>query len=78
MMYSTTNTYAMKREILGFSDKLTAGSHRPARKFVAAMLYGLLASGSCLLTDIADQLHEKGQKINTARRLSRHLANGLC
>ena len=76
-MFSAANTYATKREILGFSDKLSAGSHRPDRKFVADMSYGLLASGSCLLTDIADQLHEKGRKINTVDRLSQHLADGL-
>ena len=76
-MYSTTNTYAMKRDIIGFSEKLSAGIYRPDCKFTADMLYGLLASGSCLLTDIADQLHEKGQKINIVDRLSRHLADGL-
>ena len=75
MMHSTTNTYAMKRDILCFSEKLSSGLHRPDRKFVADMLYGLLASGSCLLTDITDQLHEKGKKINTVDRLSWHLAD---
>ena len=52
-MYSTTNTYAMKRDIIGFSEKLSAGLYRPDCKFTADMLYGLLASGSYLLTDIA-------------------------
>ena len=38
------------------------------------MNYGILASGSCLLTDIVDQLHEPSRKINIVDRLSRHLA----
>lgn len=37
------------------------------------MNYGMLASGSCLLTDIADHLHEKAKKINIVDRLSKHL-----
>ncbi len=37
----------------------------------------MLASGSCLLTDVVDQLHESPQKINIADRLSRHLDKGI-
>ena len=77
MQYSTTNTYTMKRDILNFSSKLSSGLSIPSRRFCADMLYGLLAGGSCLLTDIADQLHEKTLKINTVDRISRHLAEGI-
>lgn len=34
------------------------------------------ASGSCLLTNVADQLHEPSKKINVVDRLSRHLEKG--
>lgn len=44
---------------------------------MADMNYGMLASGSCLLTDIVDQLHEPSRKINVVDRLSRHLAKGI-
>ena len=40
------------------------------------MVYGILASRSCLLTDISDQLHETAQKANTVKRLSNHLSEG--
>lgn len=40
------------------------------------MNYGILASQSCLLTEIVDQLHEPSQKINIVDRLSGHLAKG--
>ena len=40
------------------------------------MSYGILASRSCLLTDIVDQLHEPSRKIHIVDRLSRHLAKG--
>ena len=40
------------------------------------MTYGILASGSCLLTDIVDQLHEQTKKINSVERLTRHLNKG--
>lgn len=72
----TSNTYQMKREILSFSNKISRNLSKPERKFMADMNYGMLASGSCLLTDIADQLHETSRKINTVDRLSRHLAKG--
>ena len=36
---------------------------KPERKFTADMTYGMLAAGSCLLTDVVDQLHEDSQKI---------------
>ena len=47
------------------------------RKFTADMTYGMLAAGSCLLTDVVDQLHEDSQKINIVDRLSRHLDKGV-
>lgn len=76
MINSTTNTYQMKREILNFSNKISRSLSKPDRKFSADMTYGILASKSCLLTDIVDQLHEPSKKINSVDRLSRHLAMG--
>ena len=66
----------MKREILTFSNKFSKKLPKPERKFMADMNYGMLASNSCLLTDIVDQLHERSQKINSVDRLSRHLSKG--
>ena len=40
------------------------------------MTYGMLASGSCLLTDVVDQLHESTGKVNSVERLTRHLDKG--
>lgn len=73
----TSNTYTLKRDILNFSHKISHKLSKPNRKFTADMLYGMLASGSCLLTDIADRLHEPAKKINTVDRLSKHLAKGV-
>ena len=52
----TSNTYTLKREILSFSNKISRNLPKPDRKVIADINYGLLASGSCLLTDIVDQL----------------------
>ena len=76
MLNSTSITYQMKREILSFSNKIFKNLPKPERKFIADMNYGILASRSCLLTDIVDQLHEPSRKINIVDRLSRHLAKG--
>ena len=44
---------------------------------MADMTYGMLASGSCLLTDVVDQLHENTKKVNSVERLTRHLNKGI-
>lgn len=76
MAYFTSNTYQMKREILTFSNKISRHLSKPDRKFTADMTYGMLASGSCLLTDIVGQLHEDSKKVNSVERLTRHLNKG--
>ena len=69
-------TYTLKREILTFSNKISRHLSKPDIKFTADMTYGMLASGSCLLTDIVDQLHETSKKVNSVERLTRHLNKG--
>jgi len=76
MFNSTTNTYTLKRQILSFSNKISHKLPKPDRKFAADITYGMLASGSCLLTDVADHLLEDSKKINTVDRLSKHLSRG--
>ena len=77
MLNSTTNTYTLKREILTFSNKISKHLSKPDKKFSADMIYGMLASKSCMLTDIIEQLHENTKKINSVERLSRHLEKGI-
>lgn len=72
----TSNTYTLKRKILTFTNKISRNLPKPERKFTADITYGMLASGSCLLTDVCDQLHEPSKKINVVDRLSRHLEKG--
>lgn len=76
MAYFTSNTYQMKRKILTFSNKISKCLSKPEKKFTADITYGMLASGSCLLTDVVDQLHEPSKKINVVDRLSQHLVKG--
>jgi hypothetical protein len=70
MFNSTSNTYILKRKILNFTNNISKRLSKPEMKFTADMTYGMLASNSCLLTDVADQLHESTKKINTVDRLS--------
>src|SRR5699024_12373174 len=76
MTNSTSITYRLKRKILTFTNKISRRLSKPDRKFTADMVYGILASRSCLLTDISDQLHETAQKANTVKRLSNNLSEG--
>ena len=77
MVNSTSKTYTLKREILTFSNKISRKLTKPKKKFTADMVYGMLASESCLLTDIVDQLHENTKKVNSVERLTRHLNHGV-
>ena len=77
MIHFTSKTYQMKREILTFSTNFSRRLPKPEKKFMADINYGILASGSCLLTDVIHQLHEPSKKINGVDRLSRHLAKGI-
>ena len=70
MINSTSTTYSLKRKILTFTNKISCRLPKPDRKFISDMVYGILASQSCLLTDISDQLHEPARKVNTVKRLS--------
>lgn len=72
----TSNTYQMKQKILTFTNKFSKHLSKPEKKFTADITYGMLASGSCLLTDVVVQLHKPSKKINIVNRLSRHLAKG--
>ena len=77
MKHSTTKTYTVKRSIMGFGERIFRSLTRPEQKFAAEMTYGMLASGSCLLTRIVDELHEEAKKVNTVERLSIHLKEGI-
>lgn len=77
MLNCTSNTYQMKREILNFSKKISKKLSKPEQKFTADMTYGILASESCLLTDISDKLLENTRKKNTVERLTKHLNKGI-
>lgn len=69
----TTNTYEMKREIIIFSRKLSKGLNKVASKFLLDMEYGIAASGSCLISEIARSLQEKIKLKNTIERLCDNL-----
>ena len=77
MSYSTTDTYKMKREILNYSKKFSGRLSLPEAKFNADMLYGVVASQSCLLTQISQRLQEDIKKRYTVDRLSDHLSKGI-
>ena len=68
MVNFTSNTYQMKREILSFSNKISKNLPKPEKKFMADMNYGILASGSCLLTNsnhpvsIFSEIHSSEEK----------------
>lgn len=76
-MNYTTNTGVLKREIFKFTEKISAGITRPFHKFAADLCYGIMASKSCLISEVAQALQEDTRKINTIERLARHLSEEI-
>lgn len=72
--YYTTLNYNLKRGILKFSEKISKNLSRPNFKFVSQMIYGILSSQSCLLSDIGRKLNEKTSIKKIIDRLSRNLS----
>lgn len=70
--YTTLNSN-LKRGILNFSEKISKKFSRPDMKFICNMIYGILASKSCLLSEIGRNLNEKIPLQKTVTRLSRNL-----
>lgn len=70
--YITTNSN-LKRGICNYSKKICKGLNRPEMKFVCDMTYGMLASESSMLSEIARNLNENIPLIKTVNRLSRNL-----
>ena len=48
----------LKRGIVTFCAKLSDGLSKPVQRFIADMVYGLIASQSCHLVQIARSLNE--------------------
>jgi len=70
--YSTLGSN-MKRGIFMFCEKISDGFFKTEKKFIACMVYGLLAAQSCHLTKIARTLKESIALDKTVERLSRNL-----
>jgi hypothetical protein len=54
---------------------ISNGFSRPIQKFIADMVYGLIAGKSCFLTEIGRNLNEHISLDKTVERLSRNLMN---
>jgi len=68
-----TIIHKLKRGIINFCNKLSSSFNRPTQKFIADMIYGIIASKSCYLTEIARSLNEDIKLSKTVDRLSRNL-----
>jgi len=73
MVNYNTLGHNLKRGILNFCGKLSDGLKKPAQKFIADMTYGIIASKSSYLTEMARKLNEKIALDKTVDRLSRNL-----
>ena len=70
--YSTLG-HNLKRGIVNFCNKISKGFGRPTQKFIADMIYGMIAGKSCYLSEIARNLNEAIKLDKTVERLSRNL-----
>ena len=65
----------LKRGILRFTAKISVGLSKPMQKFVAEMIYGIVASSDCKLTEIGRALKEDISLKKTVDRLGRNLGS---
>jgi hypothetical protein len=63
----------LKREILGYSQKVSKGFSKPKQKFITDMIYGMISSGSCKFTEIGRSLKEEISLKKIVDRLGRNL-----
>ncbi len=75
MINYNTLSKKVKANLLSYSNKLTLGLFRTDLKFVTQMIYGLTASSSSYLSDIARSLNESITIKKSIDRLSRNLNN---
>lgn len=76
MIYYTTNIYQMKQNISAFPKMTSSKSHKLDKK-TANMIYGILASDSCHLTDIVNQLHKKLRKQSLQNNCQKRLTSSI-
>jgi len=70
MTHYTTLSSNLKRAVLSFSERISTGLTRPEFKFISQMIYGMLCSQSCLLSEVARALNEPVLLKKTIERLS--------
>lgn len=63
----------VREQLDAFSERLSSGLSKPARRFVREALYGIAARGSVKLSEIGRALEEPIALIKTETRLSRNL-----
>ena len=69
----TILNHNLKRGILKFSEKISKNLSKPDFKFVSQMVFGILSSQSCMLSEIGRSLGEKITIKKVIDRLSRNL-----
>jgi len=72
-MNSSMIATRLREQVMKFSGEVSVGLGKVAQRFVAEMLYGIQASQSVMLTEIARMLEEAISIKKTEERLSRNL-----
>jgi hypothetical protein len=72
-MHYAKTAQKLREQILRFSGELSAGLPKPARRFIAEMVYGIQARQSVRLTEIGRALEERIPLRKTQYRLCRQL-----
>jgi len=71
----STQLHGLKREIFGFCEGISEGLGKPKQKLVKDVVFGVAASQSCLLSEIARGLNEEIALKKTIERIGRGLQN---
>ena len=75
MIHYNTIGNRIKVGLVNFSKRITENFNKPTRKFITDMLFGIIASNSCKLTEISRALKESIALKKTTERLGRNLSD---
>ena len=73
-MNNSKTANKLKAEIVSFADRISEGLSKPQKRAVVELLFGILSSGSCIVTQVSRRLNDPVKFKKVLERLTRHLS----
>ena len=73
-MNNSKTANKLKAEIVSFAGRISEGLSKPQKRAVVELLFGILCSGSCIVTQVSRRLNDPVKFKKVLERLTRHLS----